>query len=106
LELAPDQPPASDDPFERYAEAQQAAAEAGRELFIAIQRSMEADRMALEAAVSVKEARDLDKLTSQRRELAEIRLSVERERMSDVTVRAYVSAGDFDIQSYASLLDG
>ena len=106
LALAPDAPPAPDDVFARLVERREAMSDAGIQVYVATQASRAADRVAVEAAVVAADARTFANLTASRRDLAQIRVSVERSRMSELTVRAYVSAGDGDLEAYGSLLEG
>lgn len=106
LALAPEAPPAPDDVFARLVERRETLADAGAELFTASTESRAADVVAVDAAMVAKDARELADLTASRRDLATIKLSLERSRMSDLTARAYVTAGDGDLDLYGSLLEG
>ncbi|MEO6987948.1 MAG: glucosaminidase domain-containing protein [Aquihabitans sp.] len=106
LDLAPDAPPAADDVFVRLVDSQEAMTEAALSVYAATVESRAADVSAVEAAVVAADAREFSELTASRRDLAKIRVSVEKSRMSELTVRAYVTAGDDDLEEFGSLLEG
>lgn len=106
LALAPDAPPAPDDVFARLVERRAVLADVGTALFASMERSRAADVVAVNATVVANDARAFTELTVNRRDLAQIKLSVEQTRMSDITARAFVTAGDGDLDLYGSVLQG
>ncbi|MCU1354776.1 MAG: Mannosyl-glycoprotein endo-beta-N-acetylglucosaminidase [Acidimicrobiales bacterium] len=106
LALAPDSPPAPDDPFVAVVEADKAVEQAAMARLTASDRAARAGRDSL-AAAQVRDAAFAKALAARRvRDDASKQLSVERKRFSDLSIRAYVTGGDVGIERYQPLLDG
>ncbi len=107
LALAPkDQPPAADDPFQEVASAQAAVAERGFDRLSATTRSDAANVTALEAVVELQAAQAKEAAAVKVRTAAIAEVSRERRRLSDLTVRAYVTGGESNVEDYRAYVEG
>jgi hypothetical protein len=107
LDAGPDaQPPSPDDPFAEVVAAGKVAEQAARARLTITERSEAANRAAFEAAVVQQEAERRETAAQRRRDAAADELATERDRLSDLTVRAYVTGGDQSIEQYEALLEG
>ena len=106
LELAPDSPPSPDDPFAAVVDAKAAVDSAALARLDATAKSKEANLRALVAAGALKDAVAAEERATEARDAAVAELRVERERLSDLTVRAYVSGGDPSLEDLGRLLEG
>ena len=106
LELAPEQPPAADDPFAAVVAADERVAEAALERLDVTAESDAANLRALAAAQDLQAAQEKERAAVMVREAAIDELSIERERLSDLSVRAYVTGGSMDIERYQALAEG
>jgi hypothetical protein len=106
LAAAPDQPPAPDDPFAEVAAARRATEQAAAARMTITARSDEANVRALEAAEAQAVAERREAAAQRARDAASEELATERERLSDLTVRAYVTGGDSAVEQYRAYLEG
>lgn len=106
LAEAPEAPPAPDDAFHRLNEAEEAAEEAAMARLVATQRSNDANEAFVTAAELLEGARQHTEVATEVRAVAIEHLDEERERMSDLTVRAYVSSNDLELDDFGALLAG
>ncbi len=106
LEMAPDSPPSPDDPFVDVVEAADRVAETALARIEATQRSDEANLRALTASQQLQAAELKLIEATQQRDAAEDELATERERLSDLTVRAFVTGGTDDLEQYRALVEG
>ncbi|MEZ5138167.1 MAG: glucosaminidase domain-containing protein [Acidimicrobiales bacterium] len=106
LELAPESPPSPDDPFVDAVAADERVAETALARLEATSRSNDAAERARLAAQELQAAtlREIEALDQRR--AADAELEVERERLSDLTVRAYVTGNTDDLEQYRALVDG
>ncbi|QXC61299.1 glucosaminidase domain-containing protein [Aquihabitans sp. G128] len=70
------------------------------------QRSQQADADALTAAVALAKARDREDAATATRDDDKATLASERELLSDLTVRAYVTGDDLSLDEYRALVHG
>ncbi len=106
LALAPDQPPSPDDVFVDAIEAAEVAEELA---LLRVQAAeVEADARAdwVEAASAQTVAEEVVAEATARRDAARSELSTERGRLSDLTVRAYVTGGEVDLDQFRALTEG
>ena len=107
LAAAPeDQPPAADDPFPAVVEATTTAAKLAAVRLGVTERSNDANVAALEAASALRAAQDKETAAIKVRKAAITELSTERRRLSDLTVRAYVTGGETDLDEYRAYVEG
>jgi hypothetical protein len=106
LDAAVDQPPAPDDPFAEVAAARRAVEQAAEARMTITARSDEANIRALEAAEAQAVAEQRETAAQAARDAASEELAIERERLSDLTVRAYVTGGDTAFEQYRAYLEG
>ncbi len=106
LALAPDQPPSPDDPFVEVVETAKVKEEAAAARMEATARSRQADGELVVATVARDDAKAKLDAAAVRRVIAEDQLAQERDRMSKLTVHAYVNGGETDFESYGALLEG
>ncbi len=107
LDQAPeDQPPSPDDPFEEVVETQAKAAELAAARLEATSRSDAANVTALQAAAELQRAQDKEKAAIAVRQDAIAELSKERRRLSDLSVRAYVTGGESNVDDYRAYVEG
>lgn len=106
LEAAPPSPPAPDDPFVAVVAADRDVADRVVDQVVAT----EAATTATAADVAARGRLDVTSLQELAGEQVRARsvheVDGERKRLSDLTVRAYVTGGDFNVEQYRSLLDG
>jgi hypothetical protein len=109
LAMAPDPAdvsPAPDDPFAAVVDADAAVAKAADRRIRALTRSTEANAAA-QLAAKARDAAYAKALVAQKvRDDASKELSIERKRLADLTVRAYVTGGEVDIEKYREILQG
>jgi hypothetical protein len=98
--------PQPDDPFVDVVLAQQAKDDAALAQLAAVQASDQANAESFVAAISLNAAQDKADAATRRRDAARKELSTERDRLADLTVRAYVTGGDIDIEQYRAILEG
>jgi hypothetical protein len=109
LALAPpaaDVPPSPDDPFAAVVEADRLV---GDRALIRLDATARSDQANLAALISVKAKQDAqarEDRAQARRDAATRELETERKRLSDLTVRAFVTGGDVDMEQYRALLEG
>jgi hypothetical protein len=106
LALAPESPPSPDDPFVDAVTAADRVAETALERLEATDRSNAANVAAIEAAQKLQAAVAKEEAALDARRAAEAELATERERLSDLTVRAYVTGGTADFEQYDALIEG
>jgi hypothetical protein len=107
LALAPeDQPPAADDPFQDVVDTKVRAAELAVERIEATTRSNAANLTAMDAAKELQAAEAKEAAAAKVRKAAIAELSKERRRLSDLTVRAYVSGGESNVDDYRAYVEG
>ena len=107
LALAPvDSPPQPDDPFQAIVDTKEAVAHAALARLQMTARSDEANVKALAAAQSLREAKLMEVAAMKVRDDAIHELSAERHRLSKLTVRAYVTGGNTDLDQYRAYLEG
>ena len=107
LALAPtDTPPSPDDPFQTTVEAQAEVARLATARIVATKRSDDANLKALAAAEALKKAKLKEAAAVKVRQAAIAELAAERDRLSDLTVRAYVIDGNAGVDQYQALVDG
>ncbi len=106
LALAPAQPPSPDDPFVDVAVADLEARRRGLDRITA-QAESETARRDANAATNRRDVALFKEVEAKsKREEASRKLSRERKRLSDITVRAFVTGGTVDVDRYRSLLNG
>lgn len=107
LALAPkDSPAQPDDPFQSTVEAKATAARLALLRIEATNRSDAANIKALEAADALRVAKLKEVAAVKVRTAAIAELSDERARLSDLTVRAYVTGDDAAVGQYRALIEG
>jgi hypothetical protein len=107
LALIPtDVAPQPDDVFVAVVDAQQALEAAAVAQVAATQASDQANAESFVAAISRNAAKAKADAATRRRDAAKEELATERDRLSDLTVRAYVTGGDIDIEQYRAILEG
>lgn len=107
LALAPeDAPAAPDDVFAAVIEAEAVASEAMLARFEASAAANRAREAALTAAVALDASRSRVADAVAVRQAAETELAYERKRLSDLTVRAYVTNGDISSEEMRAYVDG
>ena len=68
--------------------------------------SDEASAALFVAATALNEAKAKEAAATRRRDAAKKELAIEKDRLSDLTVRAYVTGGEVSIDQYSALVDG
>lgn len=106
LALAPDAPPSPDDPFADVVDADRAALDGGTVRLAAVAASDAADVALVTAVVALDAAKKRTAAATRRRDDTRNELDLERDRLSDLTVRAYVTGGEVSLAEYQSLVDG
>ncbi|MCU1499531.1 MAG: Mannosyl-glycoprotein endo-beta-N-acetylglucosaminidase [Acidimicrobiales bacterium] len=107
LALAPtDVPPSPDDVFVAVTDAQDALRDALAARFVTTQRAQEASRQALAAAVALDRARGREAAAKDKRDDARLALAAERDLLSELSVRAYVTGADLSSEEYRSIIHG
>ena len=107
LALAPeDQPPSPDDPFQAVVDTQKEASELAIARLEATTKSDAANVAALEAASALQKAQAKEAAAVKVRQAAISELSKERRRLSDLTVRAYVTGGESNVDDYRAYVEG
>lgn len=107
LAAAPeDQPASPDDPFEEVVTTADEEAELRLVRVEATARANDANQQAFAAAEALQDAKELEVLATAVRNDADAELATERDRMSDLTVRAYVSGGRGDLEQFRALASG
>jgi hypothetical protein len=109
LALAPpadEVPPSPDDPFAAVVDADRNVADKALVRLDATARSDEANLAALIAVKAKQDAQAREERAQDRRDAAARELETERKRLSDLTVRAFVTGGDADMEQYRALLEG
>jgi hypothetical protein len=106
LALAPDAPPSPDDPFAAVVEADQTVLEAATDRLSAVAASDAADAARSTADAALEAAKERTASATARRNRTRDELELERDRLSDLTVRAYVTGGEVTLDEYRSLVEG
>ncbi|MCB1031457.1 MAG: glucosaminidase domain-containing protein, partial [Acidimicrobiales bacterium] len=106
LELAPEAPPSSDDPFVAVFLAKEAVTAAALERIDATTKAREATLRALVAKDNLDQATRKQAKATKVRDAADAELKTERERLSGLTVRAYVAGGANTMADMSALLEG
>ncbi|HEX2578032.1 MAG TPA: hypothetical protein VHK88_16915, partial [Aquihabitans sp.] len=105
LALAPDEPASPDDVFAAVVDAEQAVTDASLARMVAAGRAGEARAAAFDAAVVRIEAEEVVADAVRARDRAKAVLADERDRLSDLTVKAYVT-GDVSGEDLRALVEG
>ncbi|MCU1369389.1 MAG: Mannosyl-glycoprotein endo-beta-N-acetylglucosaminidase [Ilumatobacteraceae bacterium] len=107
LALAPEeQPPSADDPFQDIVDTKLKVTELAISRLDATARSEAANRSAMTAAQELAAAQDDEKAAIGVRQAAIKELAQERRRLSDLTVRAYVTGGESNVDDYRAYVEG
>jgi flagellum-specific peptidoglycan hydrolase FlgJ len=107
LALAPeDVPPAADDPFQDVVDTQIRASELAVERLEATSRANAANLTAMDAAKQLQAAQAKEAAATKVRKAAIAELSKERRRLSDLTVQAYVTGGESNVDDYRAYVEG
>lgn len=107
LALAPTNVPASpDDRFVDVVDTTKVAQDTALALLVAADLSTVANTKAFQAAQVVATMRARAKVATEVRDTSRVRLADERQRLSDLTVRAYVTGGDVAGDELAALVNG
>ena len=107
LAAAPDEvPPSPDDPFAELVAAEDLVVERAEVRLEVTARSDAANAEALIAAANLKAATDREAEARGVRDDAEAELADERKRLSDLTVRAYVTGDLTGLDDYRALVEG
>lgn len=107
LALAPeDQPASADDPFQAVVDTQKEVAELAVTRLQATAKSDAANVAALQAASELQQAQAKEAAAVKVRQAAISELSRERKRLSDLTVRAYVTGGESSVDGYRAYIEG
>jgi len=101
-----DQPPSPDDPFQDVVDTRKKAAELALDRLEATAKSDAANAVALEAASALQKAQDKEAAAVKVRQAAIAELAKERKRLSDLTVRAYVTGGESTVDDYRAYVEG
>lgn len=107
LALAPtDPPPSPDDVFVAPIAAQAERVEAMADMMDATQVSDQANLVVLDLAARAQAAQKAEAKARKVRDRDKKQLALERKRLSDLTVRAYVTGGDADLLVDQAMLEG
>lgn len=106
LERAPQSPPSPDDPFEELREREVERDEAAVARLDATMAAEAANVQAYNAGLALETARETFEAATLRREHAAKELDIEEERLSELTVRAYVSGGKGGVEDYRAYVSG
>ena len=107
LALAPKNVPASpDDRFAAVIDARRVSADMALALLVAADLSSQANLKAFQAAQVVGKMRKLADAATKARDASRVRLADERTRLSDLTIRAYVTSGNVDGDHLAAMVNG
>ena len=106
LALEPEAPPSPDDPFLAVVEADQAELDAATVRLAAVAASDAADAALFTAAAALEVAKQRTAAATERRDDTRRELALERDRLSDLTVRAYVTGGEVSLDEYQALVKG
>lgn len=106
LELAPEAPPSSDDPFVAVFLAEEAVKTAALERIDATTRAKDATLRALVAKDELAKTTKKQEKATEVRDGADLELESERDRLSGLTVRAYVTGGANTMADMGALLEG
>jgi len=107
LARAPEDVPASpDDVFVAVVDAQHKVGEAATARLGATQRSTQADAESFTAAVALDQARKATLAATIRRDADRRSLASERDLLSKLTVRAYVTGGEVSNEEYRAIIHG
>ncbi len=106
LALEPDAPPSPDDPFAEVVDADQAALDAATVRIAAVAASDAADAALVTAMAALDAAKQRTAAATARRDDTRNELDLERDRLSDLTVRAYVTGGEVRLDEYEALVQG
>ncbi|MGI8755599.1 MAG: glucosaminidase domain-containing protein [Acidimicrobiales bacterium] len=106
LDAVPPAPPAPDDPFVTVVAADRDVAVRVVDQVVATQAAAIATAADVAARSRLEVARWQELAGEQVRARSVRKVDVERKRLSDLTVRAYVTGGDLNVEQYRSLLEG
>lgn len=107
LTLAPaDSPPSPDDPFVAPLAARATEKAAKVVVFEATVRSNEANTITVGAAERAQRAEAAEVAARRTRDRWKRQLAVERKRLSNLSIQAYVTGGDFELLAQQAMLDG
>ena len=106
LARAPKAPPSPDDPFGALHDKETARDAAAIKRLDATTASDVANVAFLEATKAQERAQAAYDAAVARRNAARRQLAIERKRLSDLTVRAYVTGGTTEVDTYRAYLDG
>jgi hypothetical protein len=106
LALAPEAPPSPDDPFAAVVEADDRVVETGLARLEATAASDEANVVAITAVGELQAAQAEEEAAKEVRAAAIEELSVERRRLSDLSVQAFVKGGAEEIEQYRAFVEG
>lgn len=107
LALAPtDTPPSPDDPFVAPVEARAVEKQAALLVLQTTKRSDDANVAALDAAAKAKAAKKTETSRRAERDRLADQLELERERLGQLTISAYVSGGDLTLLGDQAMLEG
>jgi hypothetical protein len=106
LELAPDSPPSPDDPFLALAGATDAVGARALARLEATARAQAATEAAGQAIGALQEAQAVEARAVRDRDRARSTAAEERRRLVDLTVKAFVSGGVSQPESYRAYLEG
>jgi hypothetical protein len=106
LERAPASPPSPDDPFHALREREWEQDEAALARLEATARAEEANVQAFNAALAQNTARTAHETATARRDVARRELAAERDRLSELTVQAYMNGGSGSLEGYRAYVSG
>ncbi len=107
LAMAPEEsPPSPDDAFVETAEAEALAAKLALERFDATAKSNDANVRAMAAVAELQAATKKETVAKAVRDAAQVELDAEGDRLSELTVQAYVTGGDGGTEEYRALVEG
>ncbi len=106
LALRPEEPASPDDRFGVLAEDRTAEAAAAVVRLVAEQASADADRALVLIVVDRDAKSKVEAAAQQERDAAAADLALQRERLSQFTVRAYVTGGELNMEEYRALVQG
>lgn len=107
LALAPtDSPPSPDDPFVAPIAARTAEKAARAVVFQATLASNDANERAVGAAERAQKAEAAEVAARKARDRKARQLELERKRLSDLSIRAFVTGGDFELLAQQAMLEG
>lgn len=106
LALAPDAPPSPDDPFAALVEATDEVARRALVRLDATAKSQVANAAAARAVDALEEAIAGERDARRARDRASAEATAERQRLKDLTVKAFVNGGEDQLDEYRSFVEG